>query len=400
MSSAATAFERALDQLGRAIVSGQVPAGHVDTIEQLVERTGASRSVVREVSRVLGSLGLLSAGRRVGLRVLGAEHWDVLDPLVIRWRLEGPEPQAQIDELRALRLAIEPAAAAAAAQAVGEWRASTSASMSASGRGEDVPAALRALEAAADQLGRAADDPDPAVFLAADRDLHAAVLALSGNAMFARLRIVIDEHLRDRALRERAGLPPEPHDLALHLRVARAITDADPSAAASAMSEILERTVPPGTEDTAAARIPTVVWPRAAASARGTLPGEHMRTAVVIEDDDDIRRLLEVVLTQAGYTVTGAADGTAGLAAIGAQPPTLALVDVGLPDMEGYEVVRRARPQVSGHIVMLSARSEAADARKGLEAGADEYLTKPFRPRLLRQQLDEILSRPVRAAEG
>src|SRR5690606_12516756 len=145
--------------------------------------TGASRSVVREVSRVLGSLGLLSAGRRVGLRVLGAEHWDVLDPLVIRWRLEGLEPQAQIDELPPLRLAIEPAAAAAAAQAVGEWRASTSASASASVCGEDVPAALRALQAAADQLGRAADAPDPAVFLAADRDLHAAVLALSGNAM-------------------------------------------------------------------------------------------------------------------------------------------------------------------------------------------------------------------------
>ena len=123
-----------------------------------------------------------------------------------------------------------------------------------------------------------------------------------------------------------------------------------------------------------------------------------MTTAVVIEDDDDIRRLLEVVLTQSGYTVTGAANGTDGLAAITAQPPTLALVDVGLPDMEGYEVVRQARPQVSGHIVMLSARSEAADARKGIEAGADEYLTKPFRPRLLRQQLDEIVSRPVRTA--
>lgn len=123
-----------------------------------------------------------------------------------------------------------------------------------------------------------------------------------------------------------------------------------------------------------------------------------MTTAVVIEDDDDIRRLLEVVLDQAGYTVTSAASGEDGLAAIGTQPPALALVDVGLPDMEGYEVVRRARAQVTGHIVMLSARSEAADARKGLEAGADEYLTKPFRPRLLRQQLEEIVARPVRTA--
>ncbi|WP_422115698.1 FadR/GntR family transcriptional regulator [Brachybacterium sp. UNK5269] len=238
MSSGATAFERALDQLGREIVSGRMPVGHVDTIEGLVERTGASRSVVREVSRVLGSLGLLSAGRRVGLRVLGAEHWDVLDPLVIRWRLEGPEPQVQIDELRALRLAIEPAAAAAAARTVGEWRASTPAGDSP----ERALEPLRALHAAAAELRRAADDPEPAAFLAADRDLHAAVLALSGNAMFARLRTVIDEHLRERALRERAGLPPEPQDLALHQQVARAITEGSPSAAASAMGEILERT--------------------------------------------------------------------------------------------------------------------------------------------------------------
>jgi DNA-binding FadR family transcriptional regulator/CheY-like chemotaxis protein len=396
MSSGATAFERALDQLGRAIVSGQVPAGHVDTIEGLVERTGASRSVVREASRVLGSLGLLSAGRRVGLRVLGAEHWDVLDPLVIRWRLEGPDPQVQIAELRALRLAIEPAAASAAAQAVAGWRAAGPAA----DRTGRVPEALRALQDAAEELGRVADDPDPAAFLRADRDFHAAALALSGNTMFARLRRVIDEHLRDRALRERAGLPPEPHDLELHRTVARAIADGSPVVAASAMSEILDRTGPSGTDSLRPGRISTVVWTRGTSSARAMVPREHMTTAVVIEDDDDIRRLLEVVLTQSGYTVTGAATGADGLAAIAAAPPTLALVDVGLPDMEGYEVVRRARPQVAGHIVMLSARSEAADARRGLEAGADEYLTKPFRPRVLREQLEEILSRPARAAEG
>ena len=73
-------------------------------------------------------------------------------------------------------------------------------------------------------------------------------------------------------------------------------------------------------------------------------------------------------------------------------------MDVGLPDMEGYEVVREARSRIAGHIVMLSARSETADARQGIEAGADEYLTKPFRPRLLRQQLQEITARPARGA--
>lgn len=120
-----------------------------------------------------------------------------------------------------------------------------------------------------------------------------------------------------------------------------------------------------------------------------------MGTAVVIEDDDDIRRLLEVVLAQEGYEVSVAANGEKGIAVLTEQPPDLALVDVGLPDMEGYEVVRRTRHLVSGHMVMLSARSEAADAQLGVDAGADEYLTKPFRPRQLRETLREIVTRPV-----
>ena len=120
-----------------------------------------------------------------------------------------------------------------------------------------------------------------------------------------------------------------------------------------------------------------------------------MRTALVIEDDDDIRRLLEIVLQQEGYTVAVSATGADGLEELTNRPPDLALVDVGLPDMEGYEVVRGARRLVDGHIVMLSARSEDADARRGLDAGADEYLTKPFRPRQLREQLREIISRPL-----
>ncbi|MCG7309414.1 response regulator transcription factor [Brachybacterium sp. ACRRE] len=118
-------------------------------------------------------------------------------------------------------------------------------------------------------------------------------------------------------------------------------------------------------------------------------------TATVIEDDDDIRRLLEVVLSQEGYAVTTAASGTDGIASLIAEPPDLALVDVGLPDMDGYEVVRRARTTVIGLIVMLSARSQAEDARLGLEAGADAYLTKPFRPRQLRQELRNLVSNPL-----
>lgn len=124
-----------------------------------------------------------------------------------------------------------------------------------------------------------------------------------------------------------------------------------------------------------------------------------MATALVIEDDDDIRGLLEVVLGQAGYAVTAAATGVAGMDALATQEPDLMLVDVGLPDIEGYDLVRQARSRVSGHIVMLSARSQESDAQRGLEAGADEYLTKPFRPRDLREQLAGIVARPI-AREG
>lgn len=123
-----------------------------------------------------------------------------------------------------------------------------------------------------------------------------------------------------------------------------------------------------------------------------------MSTALVIEDDDDIRRLLEVVLGQAGYTVAAAATGADGLEALESRTPDLLMVDVGLPDVEGYEVVRRARPQLDGHIVMLSARTQDADSQQGIDAGADAYLTKPFRPRQLREQLAEIVSRPVSSA--
>ena len=228
MSSGATAFERALDQLGREIVRGDLPTGHADTIDGFVERTGASRSVVREVTRVLGAVGMLSAGRRVGLRILPREHWDTLDVDVVRWRLDGPDAPVQTAELRALRLALEPAAAAAAARSTGPDRAH----------------GVAALEDAARAMLAAAENPDPTDFLQADRALHSAVLALSANSMFTRLRAVIEEGLRDRALRERAGLPPNPVDLALHLEVARAITAGDGAAAAAAMREIVERTSP------------------------------------------------------------------------------------------------------------------------------------------------------------
>lgn len=228
-------FDSALDTLGRAIVIGELPAEHADTIEGLVARTGASRSVVREATRVLATLGMLTAGRRVGLRVLPFEHWDTMDPLVVRWRLRSTGRDKQIEELRELRRAIEPEAAALAARRVS--------------RGEISDWAREALAQADQQLRAVATVPDgatgpgdAAAYLHADSLLHARVLALSANAMFIRLQAVIEESLRERALHERIDLTPDPHDVDLHGEVVQRIQAGEPSAAAETMREIVERT--------------------------------------------------------------------------------------------------------------------------------------------------------------
>ncbi len=223
-----TTFDRVLREIGLGIVRGEPGPGETTTVEEQVARTGASRSIVREATRVLASLGMLTASTRVGLRVSPPEQWDVLDPLVVQWRLDGPDRRVQLDELRALRLAVEPAAAAAAGRAVADGRL---------GAGDVAP-----LLAAGRTLGAAAGVSDPAPFLQADRDLHAEVLRLSGNAMFARLQAVVDVALRERALVERADLPPEAHDVDLHRQVAEAIAAGDPDRAATAMREVVDRT--------------------------------------------------------------------------------------------------------------------------------------------------------------
>ncbi|AMM22579.1 hypothetical protein AX769_20690 [Frondihabitans sp. PAMC 28766] len=222
------AFSRVLETIGRAIVAGELPAGHSDTVEGLQQRTEASRSIVREATRVLVSLGLLSAGRRVGLEVLPPDRWNVLDPAVIRWRLDSPGRSAQIDELRDLRLAVEPEAARLAA----------------SRRSTAEAAAITAAGRAVGEAG-AAGARDATTYLAADRRLHGLVLVASGNAMFVRLRAVIDAALTERALHERAALPPDPHDVGLHVELADAVAAGEPAAAAALMREIVLRTQAP-----------------------------------------------------------------------------------------------------------------------------------------------------------
>ncbi len=107
---------------------------------------------------------------------------------------------------------------------------------------------------------------------------------------------------------------------------------------------------------------------------------EHAAAAriLVIEDDRPIRRFLEAALTNAGYEVVEAETGRMGLTHVLARVPDLIVLDLGLPDMDGVEIIARVREWSQVPIVVLSARGREDDKVNALDIGADDYLTKPF----------------------
>lgn len=126
----------------------------------------------------------------------------------------------------------------------------------------------------------------------------------------------------------------------------------------------------------------------------GSEPMPDSRTAVVIEDDADIRELIATVLEQAGFSVRSAASGSEGIGLIAEHDPLLTTLDISMPGIDGLETARQIRDISATYIVMLTARSEEIDVVEGLRAGADDYLTKPFRPRELRARIEAMLRRP------
>ncbi|WP_402468698.1 response regulator transcription factor [Isoptericola aurantiacus] len=135
----------------------------------------------------------------------------------------------------------------------------------------------------------------------------------------------------------------------------------------------------------------------AAAPNRGQEIADTERTAVIVEDDDDVRALLEEVLSQAGFEISSAPDGRTGVELVERIDPLVTTLDVSLPDIDGYEVCRRIRAVSDTIIVMLTARTDEIDTLMGLDAGADDYQTKPFRPRELRARIEAIVRRQRRA---
>ncbi len=101
-------------------------------------------------------------------------------------------------------------------------------------------------------------------------------------------------------------------------------------------------------------------------------------TALIIDDEKQIRRLLRVVLETNGYEVREAETGSLGLAEAAARPPEIILLDLGLPDMDGLEVLQRLREWSTTPVLILSVRDDEARKVAALDAGAEDYVTKPF----------------------
>ncbi|GMA30376.1 response regulator transcription factor [Litorihabitans aurantiacus] len=118
------------------------------------------------------------------------------------------------------------------------------------------------------------------------------------------------------------------------------------------------------------------------------------RNVVVVEDDSDVSHLLEMVLRPAGFETHTAANGLEGVELAREVDPVVVTLDISLPDIDGFEVARRIRTFSDAYIIMLTARVDEIDALMGLESGADDYITKPFRPRELRARIEAMLRRP------
>ena len=121
-------------------------------------------------------------------------------------------------------------------------------------------------------------------------------------------------------------------------------------------------------------------------------------SVLVVEDDPNIRELLQLYLEKDGYAVTLAADGGQGLAKFHAIKPDLVLLDVMMPVMDGWAVCKAIRETDKTPIIMLTAKSETDDKVHGLRSGADDYITKPFEMKEVLARIEAVLRRSTDAA--
>ncbi|HNT06409.1 MAG TPA: response regulator, partial [Anaerolineae bacterium] len=108
---------------------------------------------------------------------------------------------------------------------------------------------------------------------------------------------------------------------------------------------------------------------------------EERKHILVVDDEPRMVRFVRMNLELEGYVISTAANGTEALAKVRDELPDLVLLDVMMPEMDGYEVLERIRQVSSVPVIMLTVKAEEADKVRGLELGADDYVTKPFSPR-------------------
>jgi DNA-binding response OmpR family regulator len=121
------------------------------------------------------------------------------------------------------------------------------------------------------------------------------------------------------------------------------------------------------------------------------------RRVLVVDDDDDIRLLLEELLRGAGYAVATACDGRAALRSFHTNPCDLVVLDLSMPELDGFETLERLRDLSDVPVVLLTARSSEIDKVRGFRAGADDYVVKPFGRQELFARLEALLRRTPEA---
>jgi DNA-binding response OmpR family regulator len=124
------------------------------------------------------------------------------------------------------------------------------------------------------------------------------------------------------------------------------------------------------------------------------------RAVLVVDDDDDIRMLLEELLRGAGYGVRTAQDGRAALRAFHENPPDLVVLDLSMPELDGFETLERLRDLSDVPVILLTARSGEIDKVRGFRAGADDYVVKPFGRQELLARIEALLRRAPRSTHA
>lgn len=210
-----------LAALGGRIASGSLTEWQVLTLDSICADYSVSRSVAREVVRVLESMGMAASRRRVGITIQPRGRWNVFDPRVIRWRLDEGDRAEQLLSLSELRRGVEPVAAALAARRA-------------------TPDQCRILAAAVSDMVVHGREGDLAAYLVADTAFHRTLLEASGNEMLSALDGVVEEVLSGRTHHGMMPDRPNPEAIALHDDVARAVRMGDPDAAEQAMRAIID----------------------------------------------------------------------------------------------------------------------------------------------------------------